>query len=566
MRISRDRRFICANAIRLLRNRKAYSATARAGYAIVAVLIVVVVLSLAAYRFGDYMMGEYRATVRIQQAAEVRALADGGIYYATGILDSPTAFTSILNSNPFDNSSVFTGQSIASGQGEFSLVGLDYSALDSSNQPTQRAGVMDECAKINLNSMWTLDTGGAGSKAALQTLNTNAGSTTATQATTASGATSTQGAILYNALMNFSTVLGTPSATAMSSSIVNSILDWIDVDENARDGGAETSYYQGLSPGYRAKNNLFTSVEELLFVQGVTPDLLFGTDRNRNGINDENASTFDPGWYPYLTVYSLEPNVTPSGTPKTYINNSTNLSTLYQNLISAGVNSDIANFLIAYQLYTPSTTAPPANATIGNAGSLSTAIQTALSASTAPTPKQTVPSLYSIIGAYVQVPGSKGQPDTYYPSPILTTSDATTYFPAMQQLCTTYQRTYLPGRINVNTAPQVVLQAIPGLATTDVQNLMAQRPTIDQLGSADPVFQSTIWLYTLANITPAQLVSAEQFITAIPYVYRIQSVGYFSKGGPQSRVEAVVDVSQATPRIMYYRDLTELGRAFNFNQ
>jgi hypothetical protein len=52
-------------------------------------------------------------------------------------------------------------------------------------------------------------------------------------------------------------------------------------------------------------------------------------------------------------------------------------------------------------------------------------------------------------------------------------------------------------------------------------------------------------------------------------VYRIQSIGYFEKGGPVARVEAVVDTNPinpglpGSPRILYYRDLTELGRAID---
>lgn len=432
---------------------------------------------------------------------------------------------------------------------------------DNNGQPTVRYGVADECAKLNLNSLYQLDTGGAASTAAVATAATIAGATGTTQTTNASGMTTTQGTILYNALMNLQNV---PNVT-MSSSIANSIVDWIDVDENARDGGAESSYYMGLSPGYRCKNAQFSSVEELLFVQGVTPDVLFGTDRNRNGdFGDDggNAQNTNGGLLPFLTVYSREMNVSSSGTPKIYVN-STPLSTLYSNLTGqAGLSADLASYLIAYQLYTPLTAMPAGKVTLGMSSDLDAAVQTALGASTAPTAKQQITSLYSIIGSYVQVPGSKGQPDTVYPSPIQSITDAQTLFPTLQQQCTTSQSSSLPGRINVNTASQYVLMSIPGFTSTDIQNILAQRPTLDALASADPVFQSTIWLYTLASVTPAKLQVAEQFITASTYIYRVQSIGYFGQSGPQHRVEAVVDTSQLTPRIMYYRDLTELGRAF----
>jgi general secretion pathway protein K len=60
------------------------------------------------------------------------------------------------------------------------------------------------------------------------------------------------------------------------SDLVDSILDWIDPDNLHRVNGAESDYYESLSPPYTAKNGLFDTVEELLWVKGVTADLFFG--------------------------------------------------------------------------------------------------------------------------------------------------------------------------------------------------------------------------------------------------------------------------------------------------
>jgi general secretion pathway protein K len=59
--------------------------------------------------------------------------------------------------------------------------------------------------------------------------------------------------------------------------IVDSILDWIDDDDLTRLNGAESDYYQSLSPPYRAKNGPLDRVEELLLIRGVTPELYQGT-------------------------------------------------------------------------------------------------------------------------------------------------------------------------------------------------------------------------------------------------------------------------------------------------
>jgi general secretion pathway protein K len=58
--------------------------------------------------------------------------------------------------------------------------------------------------------------------------------------------------------------------------IVNSILDWIDPDDNMRNQGAESEYYQGMDPPYFAKNGPIDDLSELLLIKGITPDLYLG--------------------------------------------------------------------------------------------------------------------------------------------------------------------------------------------------------------------------------------------------------------------------------------------------
>ena len=62
----------------------------------------------------------------------------------------------------------------------------------------------------------------------------------------------------------------------------------------------------------------------MLYVQGVTPQLLFGNDLNRNGIldpdEDDGTGALDMGWSAYLTIYSRELNVDSQGNPRIYVN------------------------------------------------------------------------------------------------------------------------------------------------------------------------------------------------------------------------------------------------------
>ncbi|MHB8770471.1 MAG: type II secretion system minor pseudopilin [Syntrophales bacterium] len=63
-----------------------------------------------------------------------------------------------------------------------------------------------------------------------------------------------------------------------ADTIVDSILDWRDADDLHRLSGAESDYYLSLAKPYRAANRDFESIEELILVRGVTPEILYGTD------------------------------------------------------------------------------------------------------------------------------------------------------------------------------------------------------------------------------------------------------------------------------------------------
>jgi general secretion pathway protein K len=73
--------------------------------------------------------------------------------------------------------------------------------------------------------------------------------------------------------------------------IVDSIVDWIDENDLHQLNGAESDYYESLTPPYLAKNGPMDRVEELLLVRGVTPELFYGTpaegdEPERPGLKD----------------------------------------------------------------------------------------------------------------------------------------------------------------------------------------------------------------------------------------------------------------------------------------
>lgn len=64
---------------------------------------------------------------------------------------------------------------------------------------------------------------------------------------------------------------------ALSPSIADSILDWIDTDDRESMNGTETDYYQTLNPPYKAKNGPLDDLTELLLIRGVTPAMYYGS-------------------------------------------------------------------------------------------------------------------------------------------------------------------------------------------------------------------------------------------------------------------------------------------------
>ncbi|MBF8260230.1 MAG: Type II secretion system protein K [Actinobacteria bacterium] len=62
------------------------------------------------------------------------------------------------------------------------------------------------------------------------------------------------------------------SIIGIEQSVADAVVDWLDNDDSARVGGAETSYYMSLPYPYRAKNDLFDTLDELRLVRGITKE------------------------------------------------------------------------------------------------------------------------------------------------------------------------------------------------------------------------------------------------------------------------------------------------------
>ncbi len=545
----------------------------RRGYTLVAVLGVVAVLSLAAYRFADGMAGEYTVAVRSREAAQAKAFAASGIHHAAALLADTSVLADTLSGNPYDVPGSFSNipvgpQDGVRGGGRFSLlaVGDTYTGTGEARYAV-RSGPADEMGKINLNAWMAVDP---------------------------------TGQTLYAALLKL------PN---MTEEVADAVIDWMDPDDSQRPSGAESAYYGGLTPPYQAKNGPLATVAELLLVKGVTPQLLYGNDRNRNGKQDPgeaDGNDFDRGWSEYLTVYGRELDVDIDGNPRVKVNDPQGDYPAISQALTTAVGQEASDYILAARYYgtgqaagsggtgsKPTSTvagsmsatsaggnvsrtvtvtgtdrddAQPSGGGPASADELRQAVSKSLSSGGKP--KTNVTSFLALMNTTVTLPvPPNSQPNTQaktYASPF-TTAKLKDLLPKLLDAATVGTSYDLTPRVNVLTAPPEVLAALPGLAQADADAIAAAREGVVSGGAfaTDPAATTAAFLVTQANLAPAKFQALEKYVTGRTMVYRVHSVGYFGKGGPVARAEAVIDTNEGHPRIVYYRDLTDLGRGFD---
>jgi type II secretory pathway component PulK len=523
----------------------------RRAVVLIAVLAVVAVLSYFAYQYADLATAEHKAMNQTARSIQTRKFAESGVHYIAALLSSSEGIPNLLGENLFDNPNIFRDKVVrlgqaASDQGKFSIV-----ALGEDGQ-SYRFGMMGENAKLDLNALVAMDK---------------------------------TGQIAHDILIKL------PN---MTEEFVDAIIDWIDSNEQQRPAGCENEYYLGLSPPYRCKNAPLDSLEEMLLVRGVTPQLLYGNDKNRNGMLDADEADDGAGvlgWSAFLTVYSREKNLASDGLARINLNE-TDLAAIFEKLI-ADVDEEMAIYIALLRTYGPykaptkstalSITYDLASAQLDSGSTLIMSdslyfIQATDSATAAPktsplsknkvdTKKQaknSIKSLFDLVNSYVEIKPASGKgKSTYYGSPLNDPAKLKELMPILFDKTTTSKQTEFVGRVDVNTAPEAVLKSLPELTEEEVQKILSTRP---DPGAAPPEeFDTPAWLISEAGLKPETLSKLDKYITTKSQVYRVQVLGYYDGGGPTSRIEAVIDANGGRPRILHWRDLTELGKGFEMS-
>jgi DNA uptake protein ComE-like DNA-binding protein len=312
----------------------------------------------------------------------------------------------------------------------------------------------------------------------------------------------------------------------VTEEIADSIIDWRDQDQNPGPTGAEDSFYGTLTPPYRAKNQPFETLEELLYVRGVTPEILYGKDANLNGRHEqgeiERNARPDPGLYGLVTVWSSGTNLTQEGLPRLNVNG--NLAQVPNDqLLQYGLTRDDLDVILAYQIFSGGP----------------------------------VPTLAHLLTHQDE---RLGRFEGFAPR----------RFKQVVDKFTVFEGDAVPGQVNVNTAPKQVLVCLPGITPAVADQIISRRT------AAASDLSNIGWLADV--VEPRVLQQFANFITVRSYQYRINAVGrvgtpYGARGveaetsgrpGAVKRMMAVFDkLAEPRPRLVYWKDMTRFGMPYD---
>ncbi|TWT35154.1 General secretion pathway protein K [Posidoniimonas corsicana] len=483
-------------------------------------LVVVALMTVGGMAYFDWSFIEHRAAEAYARQVQSRALADSGVVMVqTLLLEEPTVLEQ--QGGLYNNPALFQGVLISDSDAAAlrARVSIVAPLMDYGEYVGYRFGLENESARLNLNTLLLADDYAE------------------------DGA---RNQLLY--------------LPGMTESIADAILDWLDEDEDIRDFGAESQYYTALDAPYEPQNGPLESIEQLLLVQGVTPELLYGLDTDRNGVVsaaerarplpvevDNSTGQMDRGWSAYFTLYSAESLLTPDGEPKIDVNME-DLEELHS-LLETALGREQANFIVAYR---------QGGAADDNANS--NAVSAAgISIDFSQEGSETITSLLSLVGVNVEF-SDNGAP-TVLRTPFTDTPGAySSYLPDMLDNLTTSSTASMVGRLNVNQAPRALLSSVPNMPPEVVEQIIASRTF--EVTPDRPERRHAEWILMDGLVDLEVMRQLAPLLTGGGDVYRAHSVGFFDEEGPATRIEAIIDDTGATPKVLQRLDLTPLGAGY----
>jgi type II secretory pathway component PulK len=555
------------------------------------VLVVVAVATLAAYSFTDTMLAFDDAANLVGDQVQTRAVAESAIEMTRLILSQSAEMRDSLGGT-FNNPAIFQAIQVVPATDDARSVNFSIVAPAMNEMGRLsgiRYGLRNESSRLNLNALISLDKNADLLMPALNLISGNSADfTNSLQSRTAISEQDPSQLSLPQSLLM--------SLPGMTLQIADSILDWLDEDSDPRPNGSELEYYSVLPTPYAPKNGPIDSVEELLLVRGVTPELLFGIDSNRNGVVDpaeqqrglvDATQTSSLGWTSFLTVHGYESNKRRDGTPKIDVNQD-DLEVLYQQLSGVIENPDYSSYIVAFRVGGQSSIAkaatlastgntPSSSQSSSNPGSTGDKSQQPAGAGGMPQSVNTnipvwtgdqiskldltgggtkLTQILDLIDSTVTIGGQS------YRSPF--TSDPlqmASYMPLLMDALSTIEFDKMPGRININECPAELLYGVPILEAETVEAILEARAQATESENR----QYETWLLVEGVVTLDTMRTLTPLFTGGGDVFSAQIIAYYETSSTATRLEAVIDATGVNPRIVSLRDLSHLGRGFDLS-
>ncbi len=208
------------------------------GFALVLTLLIVSLITALTLQFDTAMRLEIESAAELSTGNQLRCAAESGFHYALSVLYED-ALEDASSPNPHDsNFEVWANPN-----------DLNAEAASGFEDATFEVTITDLSARINVNLV------------TISPFNPNPPD---------------QSFCLFqqDVLKRLIESLDPDFGQTEIDDLVDSLVDWIDPDDAVTNiGGAENAYYQGLSQPYDCKNAPLESLDELLLVKGMTPEL-----------------------------------------------------------------------------------------------------------------------------------------------------------------------------------------------------------------------------------------------------------------------------------------------------
>ena len=313
-------------------------------------------------------------------------------------------------------------------------------------------------------------------------------------------------------------LLGLPD---MVEEIADAIIDWRDSDDTPSEAGAEGGYYENLPYGYMARNGPFRTIRELLLVKDVSEQLFYGEDTNFNDQldynerdgdesppNDDGDSELDRGWIAYLTCYSYDNNKDASGNNRININNA-NENQLTRSL---GLRNSQARWIVEER------------------------------------PNNGYQSIADLINNNTpKTAANSANNDSNDTEPL----DLQTFYQIADKI-TVDSNQKVPGKVNINTASEIVLTALLGggeRAEQLAENIVAYREGL--LYGMESIAE----LLDVPSMDISSFKTIANFVTTRSNVFTIRCVTTADRNGIDGSTlatETVVDRSTSPYKILYW--------------